>query len=98
MQGIKFSRFDQVQLKTTRNVTYLSAPPQTNVSPKGIWQVAGVVSDDLLLVKNNAIIRIPATDVLKVIDYNINTIVEKFGRLREYGQESRQSGKKENTE
>lgn len=82
-EGTKFKMFDQVMLVTTRNVHYLSAPPGSNVSPKGIWQVSGAVDTDLLLVKGNATIKIPATDVLKVVDYDVNAITAKFGRLSE---------------
>lgn len=92
-QGTKFSRFDQVKIVTVRNVHYLSAPPGSTVSPKGIWQVAAAIGDELLLVKGNATIKIPVTDVLKVVDYNVNAVTAKFGRLSEYGQEPRKDGK-----
>ena len=82
----KFSRFDQVQIVTTKNVSYLSAPPGSVVSPKGVWQVSAAIGNDLLLIKGNAIVKIPASDVLKVVDYNINAITRQFGRLREYGE------------
>jgi len=86
-QSTKFSRFDQVKIVTVRNVHYLSAPPGSVVSPKGVWQVSAAIGDELLLVKGNATIKIPVTDVLKVVDYNVNAVTAKFGRLSEYGQE-----------
>lgn len=84
-EGVKFGRFDQVRIITTKNVNYLSAPPGSVISPYGVWQVSAAINDDLLLVKNNITIRIPATDVLKVVDYNISTITSKFGSLNYYG-------------
>ena len=88
-ERINYNRFDQVKIITTRNVAYLHAPPGEEVSPDGLWQVSAAINNDLLLVKNNITIRIPATDVLKVFDYDINTITAHFGRLSEYGQEIR---------
>ena len=70
-------------------MVYLHAPPGEEVLPDGLWQVSAMISNDLLLVKNNITIRIPATDVLKVFDYDIDTITAHFGRLSEYGQEIR---------
>jgi len=80
-QEVRFNRFDQVHLRTTKNVRYLSAPPGTTPSPKGVWSVAGVVDGDLLLVKHSCIIRIPAADVLKIESYDINAITKPLGRL-----------------
>lgn len=77
----EFKRFDQVQIITTRNVTYLSAPPGSKISPKGIWQVCGVVDSQLLLAKHNAIIKIPVSDVLKIMNYDVNEFTKNFGRL-----------------
>lgn len=85
LKKTKIGRFDQVRIITTRNVTYLSMPPNEEVSPKGIWSVAAVVDDELLLVKQSAVIRIPATDVLMIADYDIEKITSKLGKLS-YGQ------------
>lgn len=86
---ITFKRFDQVKIITTKNVNYLSAPPGTKADPKGIWIVSGVVDEQLLLVKNNIVIKIPPTDVLKVIDYDLNKLIGNFGRLIERNVEER---------
>lgn len=80
-QGIKFEQMDQVRLLTTRNVTYLSAPPGTKVSPHGIWQVVGAVNDELLLVKNETVIRIPTSDVLKEEESELKQLLNNLGRL-----------------
>lgn len=86
---IKISRFDQVQLLSTKNINYLSAPPGTEINPKGSWSVAATVGDELLLVKSNVVIRIPASDVLKIASYDITRITSRLGRL------SRGKGKKD---
>ena len=84
-QNIRFNVFDQVQIITTKNVRYLSAPPGSIISPKGIWQVSAAVGGELLLVKGNVIIKIPTSDVLKIVDYDVNAIVKEFGSLSDYG-------------
>jgi len=80
--GQRIERFDQVRLLTVKNVSYLSAPPNTIVTPQGIWSVAAVVGqNDLILAKDNAIIRIPATDVLVISDYDLEGLNDILGRL-----------------
>lgn len=78
---IKISRFDQVRLLSTKNIKYLSAPPGTQISPQGIWSVAAVVGEELLLVKNNVVIKTPISDVLRIASYDISRILGRLGRL-----------------
>ncbi len=66
----KFQYNNRVQIKTTKNVKYLSAPPGSKISPDGIWLVVAAVANELLLTKDTAIIRIPAADVLKIKGYD----------------------------
>lgn len=82
----RIGRFDQVRIRTTRNVNYLSAPDGELLNPNGIWLVAGVVGDELLLTKNNIVIKIPPTDVLKVLDYHkvFSNIMSSLGRFNSY--------------
>jgi len=90
----KIGRFDQVRLRTTKNVSYLSAPPGTEISPKGLWSVVSILADiDLLLARNSALIRIPIADVLLVAGYDINRMTKDLGRLS-HGEE----GEKGNTD
>lgn len=79
--GKIIGRFDQVKLKSTTNVHYLSAPPGTKASPDGIWSVVSAVAQDLLLAQNNILIRIPATDVLLIKRYNIEETINSLGSL-----------------
>lgn len=77
-----FKQFDQVTLVTTRNVNYLSAKPGIELSPRGIWSVAGIISqNELLLVKNGIVIKIPSSDVLKVEETPLDHVLNMFGRL-----------------
>ena len=78
----KVARFDQVKILTTKNVTYLSAPLGNKVSPTGLWSVTAIIGEnELLLAKQSAVIRIPATDVLITASYSIEKITKNFGRL-----------------
>lgn len=88
-EEVRYKQFDQVHLRTVRNVKYLSAPPGTKATPKGVWSVATVVENDLILVKHNVTIRIPASDVLKIADYNVNEITHLLGRLLDHGERQR---------
>jgi len=97
---VKYQQFDQVRLLTTRNIKYLSAPPDmVNPSPKGIWSVAAVIEQenrqDLLVVRNNVTIRVPATDVLKIAAYDLAAITASLGNFR-YGK--REAGQGEGQE
>jgi len=88
-----FKQFDQVRIITTRNVRYLSAPPGVEVDPHGIWSVSAIVGNELLLVKNNVVIRIPDSDVLKIFGFQFDVILGLLGRLTTYGEEDRKNGK-----
>jgi hypothetical protein len=78
---IKISRFDQVRLLSTKNIKYLSAPPGTKIDPHGTWSVAAVVGDELLLVKNNVVVKVPVPDVLRIASYDISHLLSRLGRL-----------------
>ena len=79
----RIGRFDHVQIITTKNVTYLSAAPGTEIKPVGLWSVAAVFPDtgELLCVQKGTTIRIPARDVLKKTGYDVSEITKSFGRL-----------------
>lgn len=64
----RIGRFDQVQLLTTKNIKYISSPIE-NPTSDGTWLVSGIINDELLISKAQILIRVPATDVLKVVDY-----------------------------
>lgn len=91
----KIGRFDQVKLVTTKNVNYLSATPGVEINPRGIWSVAAVFekTHELLCVRKGIVIRIPARDVLKVIDYTLPDITKTFENL--YGQEDKKPRREE---
>jgi hypothetical protein len=98
IKEVKIGRFDQVRILTTRNVTYLSAPPKSVVSPKGLWSVTSIIgANELLLAKQSALIRIPAADVLFVAGYDVNKITKNLGRLSR-GESEKEEGSSEDSE
>lgn len=87
---IVLKQFDQVKLLTTSRITYLSAPPNTPCSPQGLWTIAAVVSGDLLLTKDNIVIRVNPLDVIKINEYNIDNQSEILRGIISDGRKKRQ--------
>lgn len=80
----RIGRLDRVRLLTIKNLSYISSPidkPTTD----GDWLVAGVVEHDLVLTRGPITIRLPAKDVLKVLDYDktMSQIYSMLGNLRD---------------
>jgi len=91
----RIGRFDQVKISTTKHVNYLSAPAGVLLNPNGIWLVAGVVGDELMLTKDSIVIKISSNDVIKVLDYHetYQNIISSLGRFADY-----ETGKERPTE
>lgn len=80
MDDIIISRFDLVTIRTTKNVSYLSADTCEKVDPNGTWSVLAILGRDLLLCKKKAVIRIPASDVLLFHKYDIKSVIDSLGK------------------
>jgi hypothetical protein len=94
----QIGQFDQVRIVTTKNVRYLSAPPDVHIDPKGVWTVAAAIgSSELLLTKSNVTIRIPAADVLKVAEFGLDSIFNRLGRLS-HGERTETKGDSEGSQ
>jgi hypothetical protein len=78
-------QFDQVELLTTRRVSYLSDLPGKIPDPHGIWTVIGFVDGEALLAKKSAMIRIPISDLKKLAGYDPDTIIDMLKDV--HGQE-----------
>jgi hypothetical protein len=91
----RIGRFDQVRITTTKHVNYLSAPAGVLLNPNGIWLVAGVVGNELMLTKDSIVIKISSNDVVKVLDYHktYQDIITSLGRFTDY-----ETGKERPTE
>jgi hypothetical protein len=89
MDNITVNPLDRVKLLTTKNVSYLSAPPDEVVDPHGIWVVACNIGPDLMLTKGNITIRIPYLDVVKIGTYDLKASLEADLRNVMYGKKER---------
>ncbi len=75
-------QFDQVEIITTKHVSYLSARPGEAPSPHGVWSVVGIVDSKALIAKDGALIHVPLNDLRKVSSYDLEQI---FSMLRGIG-------------
>lgn len=91
-------QLDQVELLTVKRVTYLSARPGYSPSPHGIWSVVGILDGDALLAKDNALIRIPLSDIRKVSSYNKKQVIEYITNICYKGAKGTKNGKKETSQ
>jgi hypothetical protein len=69
---------DIIQLVTTKNVYYISAPPGKVVSPQGNWIVTGFVERDVIAAKEGTIIRVPVRDVRRVARYSMEELFRQL--------------------
>lgn len=85
-------QFDRVELLTTKNVNYLSAKPGSSPSTHGLWSVVGIIDNmDILISKEDALVRIPLKDVKKVENYDLSIVVDNLKKVRSYGKEENTS-------
>ena len=56
-------QFDNIKLRTTKNIKYVSAPPGIMPNPQGIWNVVGNLGKELLICKESALCKVPISDV-----------------------------------
>ena len=76
-------QFDQVELLSTRHITYLSDRPGQIPSPHGVWSVIGIIDGTLLLSKGTALVRVPIIDVRKVANYDLDTVFTALEKVKE---------------
>lgn len=85
----KISRFDQVMILTTKNIDYLSAPPDVEMSPHGVWSVVAAVGDKLMLAKNTMLVKIPPSDVKLIAKHDSNKLTNLMEGLLQDGKKRR---------
>lgn len=74
-----FQQFDVVQIVTTRNVQWRNDVEGSNTDPNGNWSIVAAYpeSGKLLIQKDTAIALIPASDIRKVANYDVEAVFEK---------------------
>lgn len=74
-----FQQFDLVEIITTRNVTWRTDSEGINTNPNGKWSIVTAYPDSgtLLIQKETALVLIPASDIRKVANFDVETVFEK---------------------
>ena len=71
-------QFDQVELITVKNVSYLSAKPGHSPSPHGTWSVVGLVGGEALVARGDVLVKIPVNDLRKVSACDRDSIIKRL--------------------
>ena len=87
------NRFDKVTLITTANIKYLSDKPGEKTTPDGIWSVIGAIDNELLVSKQEAIVKVPYQDVLLRMKYQLPNIEKMTNERRKDLQENKTQAK-----
>lgn len=83
MKRTTFQQFDVVQILTTRNVEWRCDSPGVKTDPNGNWSIVGTMPSEgsLLIQKDTALAKIPASDVRRVANYDVETVFEKINSI-----------------
>jgi hypothetical protein len=71
-----FNQYDIVRLRTVDRVKFVSGPKGMAATPQGEWIMLGAVDGDLVLTKDETVIRIPVQDVVKVASYDVAKVLQ----------------------
>jgi hypothetical protein len=80
MKRSTFEQFDLVKITTTKRVKWMMDVPGNSPDPNGIWSIICLYPKNglLLIQKDTALARIPASDVVKVANYDIENVFDKL--------------------
>lgn len=95
ISSINYRMFDLVRILNPNNISYIHSDQPGRIPANGVWQVSAVLGSDLLLVKDNVTVRIPANDVLKLYEYDITNFTHSLGKLSVYGEERKENSSNE---
>lgn len=71
-------QLDIVQLLRTNRVSYLSGPKSYVTSPHGNWTVVGMIKNDVIIAKDQTVVRVPVDDVRIIGIYSIEDALNKI--------------------
>jgi hypothetical protein len=75
-------RFDLVRILSIDNVKWLSGPAGRPASPHGNWSVvAGIGDKELLISKDETLVRIPKKDVALIASYDNQRVIDTISRI-----------------
>ena len=71
-------QLDIVQIITTKGIKYLSGPEGHAANPHGNWSIVGFIGSDVVLSKENTLVRVPIPDIRRVASYNVEGLVKQL--------------------
>jgi len=74
-------QFDIVKILSVKNIRFVSGPPGKRAAPQGYWSVVGFIGSDILIAKDETIVRAPLSAVSKVAAFDKN--VTELKRIKE---------------
>lgn len=78
-------QLDIVRIISTKNIKFLSGPPGKKPVPHGDWSVVGFVGSDVLIAKDETLVRAPFNAIVKVGSFNTDMLF----RSNRYGKETK---------
>jgi len=77
-------QFDLVEIISVKSIRFLSGPPGKPAKPQGYWSVVGFIGSDVIIAKDETIVRAPLSAVTKVAAFNKNvTQLKQTRRFKE---------------
>jgi len=71
-------QFDIVKILSVKGIRFLSGPQGKATDPNGLWSVVGIIGTDVVIAKDETIVRAPLSAVSKVASYeSITKMLEK---------------------
>jgi hypothetical protein len=73
-------QFDLVEILSAKNIRFVSGPPGKPAKPQGLWSVVGFIGSDIVIAKDETVVRAPLSAVSKVASFN--TDIEQLKRTK----------------
>ena len=74
-------QFDIVQILSVKNIRFVSGPAGKPASPQGYWSVVCFMGSDVVIAKDETIVRAPLSAVAKVASFDKN--VTELKKIKE---------------
>lgn len=75
-------RFDIVQIKTTKNINFVSGLKGKIPSPHGNWSIVGFIGTDAIISRDSTTVRVPIQDVRIIAKLNTESLIRELGDKR----------------
>ncbi len=75
-------QFDIVRIISTKSIRFLSGPPGRAAVPDGDWSVVGIVGYDIIIAKDETIVRAPLSAIKLIASYDPQDYINQ--KLKEH--------------